>query len=99
MQELRDCSDTMSNLLPIAMHASLSFDTAQKIAATKVFCTLSWEHFIEIFTKTLSDFTEVDKSSKDGESFWKSATEKDREEVQNEIIMKLNCGLVQEAFR
>lgn len=98
MQGLKDCRDTMSGLLPIALHASLSYDITQKIRKTKPFYTLSWPHFMEIFTKSLSGLSQ-EGNDKYGGSLWKNGTEQEQKFAQNEIISRLNHGLVQEAFK
>lgn len=97
MQEMKDCSATLSGLMPIAFHASLSFNMTQTISATKLACTISWEHFMDNFMRILSEFVQEDE--KHDESFWKSVTEVERQRIVDEIIARLNHGLVQEAFR
>jgi len=98
MQELRECSGAISSLLPMATHASLAFSFTQAIGRSKVFCALSWEHFLEMFVSVLSDITERD-SDRFGEHFWKDAAPAEWTLAQREVILKLNHKFVQEAFK
>ena len=98
MQELKGCSGAMSRLLPIALHASLAFNLVQAIGKSKLFCSLSWEHFLEMYINTLSDITEA-RDGVFGEQSWRNAAPAGWKSAQREVILKLNHRFVREAFK
>ena len=97
MAELREYCQRLSAILPVAVHAALAYSMVRQLAGMKPQCLLSWDHFMELFAKALSDYVEANPDMV-SIALWKKEYSKQKNAL-HEIKRKLNQVLVQDMFR
>lgn len=97
MEHLREYFQRLSAILPVAMHAALAYNVTCQLAEKKPQGLLSWDHFMELFAKALSDYVE---SNPDVTSIalWKKDDSKKKSAV-HALIKQMDHVLVQDMFR